>query len=98
MDVIRNSLAGLAIVMLGVFALTRQMFDVWVCLACGVAGYFMMRDRGYAYTAIPVHLHRRFRHGFVFVNPASGIKKPADLRGKKVIGGSFIAAATMRSR
>ncbi len=53
----------------------------------------MMRDRDYEYTGLPVHLHRRFRHGFVFVNPASGIKKPADLIGKKVAGGSFIAAA-----
>jgi putative tricarboxylic transport membrane protein len=40
----------LAVVMLGVFALSRQIFDVWVCLACGVAGYFMTRY-GYSVAA-----------------------------------------------
>ena len=33
-----------------------------------IGGYFMARDRGEALAAIPVFLHRRFRHGFVFVN------------------------------
>jgi putative tricarboxylic transport membrane protein len=40
----------LAIVMLGIFALERQIFDVWVCLACGVIGYFMTRY-GYSVAA-----------------------------------------------
>jgi putative tricarboxylic transport membrane protein len=33
----------LAVVMLGVYALSRQIFDVMVCLGCGIVGYFMMR-------------------------------------------------------
>ena len=40
----------LAVVMLGVFALSRQIFDVMVCLGCGVIGYFMMRY-GYSVAA-----------------------------------------------
>ncbi len=40
----------LAIVMLGIFALERQIFDVWVCLVCGVIGYFMTRY-GYSVAA-----------------------------------------------
>jgi putative tricarboxylic transport membrane protein len=40
----------LAIVTLGVFALSRQFFDVWVCLGCGVIGYFMTRY-GYSVAA-----------------------------------------------
>jgi 4,5-dihydroxyphthalate decarboxylase len=37
-----------------------------------VGAYYMIRDQGEPLTAIPVFLHRRFRHGFVFVNTASG--------------------------
>ena len=35
-------------------------------------------------TAIPVFLHRRFRHGFIYVNTGKGIEKPADLAGRRV--------------
>src|SRR5262245_329541 len=41
-----------------------------------VGAYFMARARNVAITAIPVFLHRRFRHGFAFVNVKSGIKTP----------------------
>jgi putative tricarboxylic transport membrane protein len=40
----------LAVVMLGVYALSRQVFDVIVCLSCGVIGYFMSRY-GYSVAA-----------------------------------------------
>jgi putative tricarboxylic transport membrane protein len=40
----------LAVIVLGVFALSREMFDVGVCLVCGVIGYFMMRY-GYSVAA-----------------------------------------------
>jgi putative tricarboxylic transport membrane protein len=40
----------LAVVMLGIYALSRQFFDVFVCLTCGVIGYFMSRY-GYSVAA-----------------------------------------------
>ena len=40
----------LAVVMLGVYALSRQVFDVMVCLGFGVIGYFMSRY-GYSVAA-----------------------------------------------
>lgn len=58
-----------------------------------VGAYFMMRDMGEQLTGIPVFLHRRFRHGFVFVNTAAGIKAPKDLNGKVVGGTNFQPAA-----
>ena len=54
-----------------------------------VGAYYMIRDRGEPLTAIPVFMHRRFRHGFVFVNTAAGIKEPKDLNGKTVGGTNF---------
>jgi len=36
------------------------------------------------FVALPVYTSRQFRHGGIFVNAASGIEKPADLRGKVV--------------
>ncbi len=33
-----------------------------------VGAYFIAREQGHALTAIPVFMHRRFRHGFVFIN------------------------------
>jgi 4,5-dihydroxyphthalate decarboxylase len=39
-------------------------------------GYFMAKERGHPFIALPVFPHRRFRHGFVFVNPTKGIRTP----------------------
>jgi 4,5-dihydroxyphthalate decarboxylase len=57
--------------------------------------YVMARDRGAPYTAIPVFLHRRFRHGFVFVNAAAGIERPADLIGRRVGGTNYQPAGNI---
>ena len=70
-------------------------FDV--CEA-NVGAYFMERDQGAPLTAIPVFLHRRFRHGFLFVNAAAGIREPKDLIGKKVGGTNFQPASNIWMR
>ena len=48
------------------------------------ASYLTARAQGATGAAIPVFLHRRFRHGFVFINTKKGIRKPTDLIGRKV--------------
>jgi 4,5-dihydroxyphthalate decarboxylase len=58
----------------------------------------MERDHGAELTAIPVFLHRRFRHGFLFVNAAAGIRAPKDLIGKKVGGTNFQPASNIWMR
>src|SRR5215475_13055790 len=63
-----------------------------------VGAYFMARDRGDPVTAIPVFLHRRFRHGFVFINAATGIKTPKDLIGKRIGGTNFQPAGNIWMR
>lgn len=61
-------------------------YDVCEFNACA---YFMARDRGAQWNALPVFLHRRFRHGFVFLNTAKGILAPQDLAGRRVGGTNF---------
>ncbi len=63
-----------------------------------VGAYFMARDRGDPVIGIPVFLHRRFRHGFVFINTNAGIKSPKDLIGKRVGGTNFQPAGNIWMR
>ena len=63
-----------------------------------VGAYFIARDQGHPISAIPVFLHRRFRHGFLFVNAAAGIRAPKDLAGKKVGGTNFQPASNIWMR
>ena len=63
-----------------------------------VGAYFIARDQKHAITAIPVFLHRRFRHGFVFINTAAGIKSPKDLIGKQIGGTNFMPAGNIWMR
>jgi 4,5-dihydroxyphthalate decarboxylase len=52
-------------------------------LSC--ANYFVLRSRSETpYIAIPVFPSRSFRHSAIYVNPAAGIREPADLKGKRV--------------
>jgi 4,5-dihydroxyphthalate decarboxylase len=48
------------------------------------SSYLAARDNGLPFSAIPVFLHRRFRHGFMFINTSKGISKPADLKGRRI--------------
>ncbi len=60
-----------------------------------VGGYLMARDHGEPLTAIPVFLHRRFRHGFAFVNVDAGIRTPKDLIGHRIGGTNFQPAGNI---
>jgi 4,5-dihydroxyphthalate decarboxylase len=62
------------------------------------SGYLAARDNGLPFRAIPVFLHRRFRHGFMFINTQKGIKKPTDLIGKRIGVTSYIVTATLWMR
>jgi 4,5-dihydroxyphthalate decarboxylase len=63
-----------------------------------VGAYFMARDQGEPLSALPVFLHRRFRHGFIFVNAAAGIREPKDLIGKRIGGTNYQPAANLWMR
>jgi 4,5-dihydroxyphthalate decarboxylase len=60
-----------------------------------VGAYFIAIDQGHEISGIPVFLHRRFRHGFVFINTNSGIRSPKDLIGKRIGGTNFMAAGNI---
>jgi 4,5-dihydroxyphthalate decarboxylase len=63
-----------------------------------VGAYFIARDQGHALSALPVFMHRRFRHGFVFINANAGIKSPKDLIGREVGGTNFMPAGNIWMR
>ncbi len=62
------------------------------------SSYLLAKDAGHPFVAIPVFLHRRFRHEFVFINTRKGIRAPTDLIGRKVGVKSFQASAILWMR
>src|SRR3954454_2032703 len=56
---------------------------------CSASSYILAREGDLPFRAIPVFPHRRFRHGFIFINTGKGITKPTDLIGRKVGVKSF---------
>ena len=62
--------------------LRNREFDV---AELSMSNYLMAKYTGLPFTAIPVFPHRKFCHGNVLFNTASGIVKPEDFAGK-VIG------------
>jgi 4,5-dihydroxyphthalate decarboxylase len=75
--------------------LRNREFDV-AEVSC--SSYLVARDQGHPIDAIPVFLHRRFRHGFIFINTQKGIKEPKDLIGKKIGVKQFQATAVVWMR
>ena len=61
--------------------LRNEDFDV-AEVSC--SSYLVARDQGMPFEGLPVFLHRRFRHGFMFINTTKGIEKPTDLIGCKM--------------
>ena len=70
----------------------KQEYDV---AEASCSAYMAARDQGLPFRALPVFLHRRFRHGFCFINTSKGITKPTDLIGKKVGSKAWIFTATL---
>jgi 4,5-dihydroxyphthalate decarboxylase len=70
--------------------LRNRDFDV---AETSASSYIVGRDQGMPITALPVFLHRRFRHGFVFINTTKGITKPTDLVGRRLGIKSFLVTA-----
>ncbi len=63
-----------------------------------VGAFYMAMDQGEPLLGIPIYLHRRFRHSFVFINTAAGIKEPKDLTGKTIGGTNFQPASNIWMR
>jgi 4,5-dihydroxyphthalate decarboxylase len=72
--------------------LRKNEFDV---AEVSSSSYLISRDRDMPFRAIPVFLHRRFRHGFIFINTTKGIKKPTDLIGRRVGVKSYQVSAIL---
>jgi 4,5-dihydroxyphthalate decarboxylase len=69
----------------------NHLFDV---SEMSISNYLIHLDQGHTdLIALPVFLSRGFRHANIFVNPASGIRGPEDLKGKRV-GISFYDPTT----
>jgi 4,5-dihydroxyphthalate decarboxylase len=62
------------------------------------SSFIVARDQGFPASAIPVFLHRRFRHGFIFINTTKGIHKPTDLIGRRIGVKQFQATAIVWMR
>jgi len=62
------------------------------------SSYLAARDHNLPVYAIPVFLHRRFRHGFMFINTQKGITKPADLAGRRIGVKTLMTSAVLWMR
>ena len=60
-----------------------------------MSNYLAAKFRAFPLVAIPVFLHRRFRHGFTYLNLSKGIRKPTDLIARKVGLRNFSATSNL---
>jgi 4,5-dihydroxyphthalate decarboxylase len=67
-------------------------FDVAEMSACS---YVIARGMGQAFTSLPVFLHRRFRHGSIYINTTKGIRSPKDLNGRTLGAKSWTTTAIL---
>jgi 4,5-dihydroxyphthalate decarboxylase len=72
--------------------LRNREFDV---AELSMSNYLMAKFTGLPFVAIPVFLHRRFRHSFVYLNTTKGITRPIDLIGRKIGLRNFQATANL---
>ena len=75
--------------------LRNREFDV---AEVSASSFLLAKDADHPFVGLPVFLHRRFRHEFVFVNTSKGIRTPADLIGKKVGVKSYQVSAILWMR
>lgn len=75
--------------------LRNREFDV---AEVSASSFLLAKDLDHPIVGVPVFLHRRFRHEFVFINTKKGIKKPTDLIGKKVGVKSYQVSAILWMR
>jgi 4,5-dihydroxyphthalate decarboxylase len=47
------------------------------------------------FTAIPIFVKRMFRHSYIYINTSRGIRKPADLNGKRIGVQTWITSAAL---
>lgn len=76
--------------------LNNEEFDV---SEMSLSSYTIMRSEGdHRFTALPVFPSRVFRHSCVYIHPGSGIRRPEDLRGKRVGVGDYQMTASVWAR
>ncbi len=61
-----------------------------------LSGYTIAKSQGRRFTGIPVFLHRRFRHSYIFTR--AGIERPADLNGGRIGLREWLATAGVWAR
>ncbi len=74
-------------------AMVRDLaFDICELNICT---YLIAKEAGLPLTALPVFLFRKFRHGNIFINPDSPVRKPEDLAGVRIGCPNLQAAAVI---
>jgi 4,5-dihydroxyphthalate decarboxylase len=59
-------------------------YQEYDCSEMSLSSYVASLDRSNAFVAIPVFPSRFFRHSCIFISAKSGIRKPEDLKGRRI--------------